>query len=241
MAGWYDDILTNRGTIEDAVTSLRGTKNSWDQAYAQSNALLNDYLRGMQNKYGDAYDTQQDYLSKLKNLGRWSPSEQFSYNTDISTFMDPSVELRKNAAMDSITNSQANAGNMFSSDYLNALNAKSQAMASDEYDKAHSRMQTDRSNKLAEYNTNIANEKAGYQSLSDLYSDLANSYGKDSSTMDTAFADYISNLINSKQAATEGKTNLSTSEANIRAQQKPMIEGVSDLMGIIGSVAKFFV
>jgi hypothetical protein len=241
MANWYDNVLTNRGTVNDAVTSLRGTKNSWDQAYEQSNALLNDYLRGMQSKYGDSYANQQDYLSKLKNLGAWSPSEKFSYNTDISTFMDPSVELRKNAAMDSITNSQANAGNMFSSDYLNALNAKSQAMASDEYDKAHSRMQTDRTNKLSEYNTNIANEKASYQSLSDLYSDLANSYGKDSSTMDVAFADYISNLINSKQAATEGKTNLSTSEANIRAQQKPMIEGVSDLMGIIGSVAKFFV
>lgn len=241
MASWYDDILTNRGTVDDAVTSLRGTKNSWDQAYAQSNALLNQYLQGMQSKYGDSYANQQDYLSKLKNLGGWSPSEAFSYNTDISTFMDPSVELRKNAAMDSITNSQANAGNMFSSDYLNALNAKSQAMASDEYDKAYGRQQADRSSKLSEYNTNIANERFGYQSLSDLYNDLANTYGKDSSTMDAAFSDYISNLINSKQAATEGKTNLTTSEANIRAQEKPMVEGVSDLMSIIGSVAKFFV
>lgn len=241
MASWYDNILTNRGTVNDAVTSLRGTKNAWDQTYAQSNALLNDYLQGMQNKYGDAYATQQDYLSKLENLGGWSPSEKFSYNTDISTFMDPSIELRKNAAMDSITNSQANAGNMFSSDYLNALNAKSQAMASDEYDKAHGRMQTDRTNKLSEYNTNIANERFGYQSLSDLYDNLAKSYGKDSSTMDEALSDYISNLITSKQAATEGKTNLSTSEANIRAQEKPMIEGVSDLMSIIGSVAKFFI
>lgn len=241
MASWYDDILTNRGTINDAVTSLRGTKNAWDQTYAQSNALLNEYLRGMQSKYGDSYANQQNYLGKLKNLGAWSPSKQFSYNTDISTFMDPSVELRKNAAMDSITNSQANAGNMFSSDYLNALNAKSQAMASDEYANAYNRQQTDRTNKLSEYNTNIANEKARYQTLSDLYNDLATSYGKDSATMDTAFADYISNLINSKQAATEGKTNLTTSEANIRAQEKPMVEGVSDLLSIIGSVAKFFV
>lgn len=241
MANWYDNVLTNRGTVNDAVTSLRGTKNSWDQAYEQSNALLNDYLRGMQSKYGDSYANQQDYLSKLKNLGAWSPSEKFSYNTDISTFMDPSVELRKNAAMDSITNSQANAGNMFSSDYLNALNAKSQAMASDEYDKAHSRQQADRTSKLAEYNTNIANEKAGYQTLSDLYNDLATSYGKDSATMDAVLGDYISNLINSKQAATAGKTNLTTTEANLRAQEKPMIEGVSDLLSIIGSVAKFFV
>lgn len=241
MSSWYDNILTNRGTIEDAVTSLRGTTNAWDQTYEQSNKLLDQYLQSMQNKYGDAYDTQQDYLSKLKNLGAWSPSEAFSYDTDISTFMDPAIELRKNAAMDSITNSQANAGNMFSSDYLNALNAKSQAMASDEYDKAYGRQQTDRSNKLSEYNTNIANERFGYQSLSDLYDNLAQSYGKDSSTMDTALADYISNLINSKQAATAGKTNLSTSEANIRAQEKPMIEGVSDLMNVIGSVAKFFI
>lgn len=241
MSDWYDNILTNRGTVNDAVTSLKGTKNAWDQTYAQSNALLNSYLQSMQNKYGDSYANQQNYLGKLENLGAWSPSKQFSYNTDISTFMDPSVELRKNAAMDSITNSQANAGNMFSSDYLNALNAKSQAMASDEYDRANSRMQTDRTNKLAEYNTNIANEKFGYQSLSDLYDNLAKTHGKDSSTMDTALADYISNLINSKNAAAEGKTNLSTTEANLRAQEKPMIEGVSDLMSIIGSVAKFFV
>ncbi len=241
MSSWYDNILTNRGAIDDAVASLRGTKNAWDQTYEQSNALLSEYLRGMQNKYGDSYDKQQDYLYKLENLGKWSPSEKFSYNTDISTFMDPSIELRKNAAMDSITNSQANAGNMFSSDYLNALNAKSQAMASDEYDRAHGRMQTDRTNKLSEYNTNIANERFGYQSLSDLYDNLAQSYGKDSSTMDTALADYISNLINSKQAATEGKTNLATSVANVRTQEKPLMEGVSDLMGAIGSVAKFFI
>jgi hypothetical protein len=195
----------------------------------------------MQNKYGDSYAKQQNYLGKLEKLGAWSPSKPFSYNGDISTFMDPSVELRKNAAMDSITNSQANAGNMFSSDYLNALNAKSQAMASDEYEKAYGRMNTDRSNKLSEYNTNIANEKLSYQTLSDLYNDLATSYGKDSSTMDTVLGDYISNLINSKQAATAGKTNLTTTEANLRAQEKPMIEGVSDLLSVIGSVAKFFV
>lgn len=241
MASWYDNVLTNRGTVNDAVTSLRGTKNSWDQAYEQSNALLNDYLQSMQNKYGDSYANQQKYLGKLENLGAWSPSKPFSYNTDISTFMDPSVELRKNAAMDSITNSQANVGNMFSSEYLNVLNAKSQAMASDEYAIAYNRMNTDRSNKLAEYNTNIANEKLGYQSLSDLYENLATSYGKDSSTMDAVLGDYISNLINSKQAATAGKTNLTTTEANLRAQEKPMIEGVSDLLSIIGSVAKFFV
>ena len=143
--------------------------------------------------------------------------------------------------MDSITNSQANAGNMFSSDYLNALNAKSQAMASDEYDKAYGRQQNDRTSKLSEYNTNIANEKFGYQSLSDLYDNLAKSHGKDSSTMDEVLGDYISNLINSKNAAAEGKTNLTTTEANLRANEKPMIEGVSDLMSIIGSVAKFFV
>lgn len=241
MASWYDNILTNRGTIEDAVGSLRGTKDMWDQTYEQSNKLLDQYLQGMKSKYGDAYDDQQYYLSKLRKLGGWSPSEKFEYKDDISTFMDPSVELRKNAAMDSISNSQANAGNMFSSDYLNALNAKSQAMASDEYDKAYDRMQTDRTHKLSEYDTNIANEKAGYQSLSDLYDNMAKSYGKDSSTMDTALADYISNLINSKNAATEGKTNLSTSEANIRAQKKPMLEGVSDLMNVIGSVTKFFI
>lgn len=241
MSDWYDNILTNRGTINDAAYKLQGTKNAWDQTYAQSNALLNSYLQSMQNKYGDSYANQQNYLGKLENLGAWSPSKQFSYNTDISTFMDPSVELRKNAAMDSITNSQANAGNMFSSDYLNALNAKSQAMASDEYANAYNRQQTDRTNKLSEYNTNIANEKAGYQTLSDLYNDLATSYGKDSSTMDTVLGDYISNLINSKQAATAGKTNLTTTEANLRAKEKPMIEGVSDLMSIIGSVAKFFV
>ena len=240
MANWYDNILTNRGTIQDAVNSLNSTQDAWDQTYTQSNALLNDYLLGMQNKYGDSYGDQQRYLDKLKTLGRWEPSKQFSYNTDISTCMDPAIELRKNAAMDSITNSQANAGNMFSSDYLNALNAKSQAMASDEYDRAYGRMQTDRSNSLSEYNTNISNEKAGYQSLSDLYNNLANTYGKDSSTMDTALSDYISNLINSKQAATAGKTNLSTSMANIQAQEKPMVEGVSDILSIIGSVASLF-
>lgn len=77
MASWYDNVLTNRGTVNDAVTSLRGTKNSWDQAYEQSNALLNDYLQSMQNKYGDSYANQQKYLGKLENLGAWSPSKPF--------------------------------------------------------------------------------------------------------------------------------------------------------------------
>ena len=39
---------------------------------------------------------------------------------------------------------------MFSSDYLNALNAKSQAMASEEYDKAFNRYAQDKSQALQE-------------------------------------------------------------------------------------------
>ena len=55
---------------------------------------------------------------------------------------------------------------MFSSDYANALAAKQQALASEEWDKAFNRYQQDRSRALNEFSTNA---NIGQQTYSNMY------------------------------------------------------------------------
>ena len=100
--------------------------------------------------YGNEAANLDDRVQALENLTPYNAG-QFSYGKDMSDFYSKFANQRKQQAMDSITNSMANAGNMFSSDYTDALAAKQQALASEEWDKAFERYQQDRNRALSEF------------------------------------------------------------------------------------------
>ena len=135
----------NTGKTKAANEAIESNKQALLDANAKNEGYINDYGNLMSQLYGSAPEQYQNALNNYIN------SDKFSYNKDAKDFFSPAYEQRVKSAMGNITKSNANAGNMFSSDYLNQLNAKSQAMASEEWDKAFDRQQRDRSNALQEY------------------------------------------------------------------------------------------
>ena len=123
-------------------------------------------------------------------------------------------------AMDNITKSNANAGNMFSSDYLNQLNAKSQAIASEEWDKAYDRYMQDKQMQLQEYNTNQSK-----------LANVANMLGQNVNAYSNNMGSVYTNLINNNNALTQGLADINSSIAQNNLNKKTTAQALLNPLG----------
>lgn len=231
--GWFDfsDPFSNEDEISEAKGTLEQNGDLLGQNFQQTTGLLGNYLDKVNGLYGDSLENRNNALDSYMGIGAYNP-DSFSYNKSVNDFMSPAVAMRQKAASDAITKSQANAGNMFSSDYLNALNEKSQAIASEEYDKAFDRYNTDRNASLDQWKANNDENRKAYDSNVDLYKNLLSTYNSDLGNYSNGLSDYYSNLIDAHNAYTEGMSNLNTAIANLEGQKT----GWTDNLGGIGSM-----
>lgn len=120
---------------------------------------------------------------------------------------------------------------MFSSDYLNSLNAKSQAIASEEYENAFNRYAQDKNQALQEQQFNANENQNAYKSQSDLYktlmTQLGNDYNTDTTNWLNGLGDYYGGMINANNAYTNGLANVNTSLANASLSEN---NGVGDML-----------
>jgi len=155
----------------------------------------------------------------------------FGYDKTVEDFASPATAMRVQNAMNAIENSRANAGDMFSSDHLNALNAKAQAIASEEYEKAFDRYNADRTRTLNEWNANNEEKKNAYASQNDIYktmmNQLANDYNTDTTNLMNSLSDYYGGLVNANNAYTNGLANMNTSLGNASLSEN---NGVADML-----------
>jgi len=248
----------NSDQVDDAKGYLDESKTLWDQNKETTQGYLDEYLGTVSDShndsiakneslYGDANQKYQDAMNNYESLGGYN-AQNFNYDKSVDDFMSPAVEMRQKAAANAITKSQANAGNMFSSDYLDALNAKSQAIASEEYDKAYDRYNTDRVAALNEWNAQNDELHKAYDSQSDLYKNLASQYGSDRDAYMSNYTnitngyndnlgDYYSNLINSENAYTQGVANINAAKGDTALSEQHGIGGIlGSLGGAVGSI-----
>ena len=130
-----------------------------------------------------------------------------------------------NQALNSITNSRANAGNMFSSDYTNALAAKERALASEEWDKAYDRYSRDRSQALQEFTTNANLGQQNYQNMYNKNKDLLGlSQGALDNTLN-ANAAYTQGLAGNNSMLAQNAANIAQAKAAnaIQTQNKSLL------------------
>lgn len=193
----------NKSKVNAANAQLEENRKALEDANAQNMGYINEYSNLMNSLYGTAPAQYQQALQNYMN------ADQYKYNKEAKDFFSPAYEQRVKDATNVITKSNANAGNMFSSDYLNQINAKTQAMATEEWDKAYDRMQQDRANALQEYQVND-------NRLGNIASMLSNDTGKYADSMGNVYT----NKINANNALTQGLTDLNTSIAQNNLQKK---------------------
>lgn len=204
----------NENQVEEAQDNLSEVKNAYQDNYDYTMGKTDEYKNAMEGLYGNAPEQYQQALEKYVN------SPEFQYNKSVEDFASPAQQMRVKEAMNAITKSNANAGNMFSSDYLNQLNAKAQAMASEEYDKAYDRMMKDRQMGLQEYTTN--QNKLG---------NIASMMGQDAGKYADALGNYYSTQIDASNALTNGIADLNTQGAQLNMQKKSWLQDLLNPFG----------
>ena len=209
---------SNNPAIDQSIASLDEIKAYADSTAAKNNALYNDYYGKMQGMYGDNAAKYNDALSQLADA--IANRKDFSYQGDVNEFMDPAANQRVSAAMGAINNASASGGNRFSSNYVDKVAAKQQALASEEWKAAYDRMMQDRSQQLQEWQT-------GQQKINNIGS-LAGVYGADRTALSDAIGNYYGNLANQNNANLEVMSDVVQNKANLNAGRT---NGMGDLIG----------
>lgn len=211
------------GALDDAQAAMQG-------AAAKNENLYRDYLSKVNNAYGSEAGKFGQRVEDLEELTPYQAGQfdDSQYGKSVEDFYSKAANQRINNAMNAITNSRANAGNMFSSDYLNEVGAKQQALASDEWDRAFNRYQQDRSRALSEFTTNANLGQQNYQNMYNKNKDLLGlSQGALDNTLN-ANAAYTQGLAGNNSMLAQNAANIAQAKAAnaIQTQNKSWLSKI---------------
>ena len=196
-------------------------KKAQEKANAASNAnkeLYNQFYDKTQSTYGDTAANVDNYLNKLEGMEAYDPG-QFSYTGDVNDFYSKAADLRIKNAMNALRESS----DIFSSDYQDAMAAKQQAMASEEWDKAYDRYMRDRSQTANEWQMNA---NAGQQAYDNTYGknkDLLSVAQNAQDNLMNAYGNYINNMANQNNVDTQNYSNMVQQIAANQNSKKGML------------------
>lgn len=219
--------FSNNKQIDAAKATLDDVLTRADSVGSQNRNLYGKYYDQIQGMYGEGAAA---YTDAVKNLADAIENRQdFSYQGSVNDFLDPAREQRVQAATNAINNAASAGGNRFSSNYMDKLAAKQQALASEEWKSAYDRMMQDRAQQLQEWET-------GQQKINNLGT-LANIYQSDRNQLGNAIGDYYTAMANQNNADLEVYSDVLGNKANLEAQRQSgaggLLQGVGSIIGAI--------
>ena len=216
---------------EEAYNQIKGLAESTGAANQQD---IQQYKNLVAQTYGQGAANYDAALQKFLNSPVYQ-NEGFSFNDDISNYMDPAANQRLDAALNAINNNAASNGSRFSSDYNSRLGAAAQAQTSQEWEKAYNRLQQARQQAANEYQLNSQNNWNNYnaQVARDQYG--VNAYANDRNQ-------YINGLSDAMSAGVANRTGILDSQTQAIAGTANAQQGTSgwDLMGGLGGAGAQF-
>lgn len=212
---WYDifdpgDILgfQQDRRVSNANSAIQKAQDKADTASAANKDLYNQFYNKTQSTYGDTAAKVDDYLKNLEGMEAYDPGS-FEYTGDVNDFYSKAADLRVKNAMNNLRESS----DLFSSDYQDAMAAKQQAMASEEWDKAYERYMQDRSQTANEWQMNA---NAGQQAYTNQYNQNKDLLGIAQGAQDNlmnAYGNYINNMANQNNVDTQNYANMIQQQA----------------------------
>lgn len=218
--------LSNKKQVQAGMASLDNLLAEANNVSNTNKSLYNDYLGKMQGMYGQNAAQYDSALANYQKAMGEGP-DQFSYGGDVSQFYDKFANQRAQQA----TNAMRNMGgqNLFSSDFMNNMAAKQQALASEEWSKAYDKMMQDRQQQLAEWQAGQASKQNYIGNLGN----LTNMYGQDRNQLANAMGDYYSNMASQNNADLQTKSDLTQAKTNLSMQEN---SGAGSILGGVGKV-----
>ncbi len=212
---WYDifdpgDVLgfQQDRRVSNANSAIQKAQDKADAASAANKELYNQFYNKTQSTYGDTAAKVDDYLKNLEGMEAYDPGS-FEYTGDVNDFYSKAADLRVKNAMNNLRESS----DLFSSDYQDAMAAKQQAMASEEWDKAYDRYMRDRSQTANEWQMNA---NAGQQAYTNQYNQNKDLLGIAQGAQDNlmnAYGNYINNMANQNNVDTQNYANMIQQQA----------------------------
>ena len=193
---------------------------------AQNRGLIRDYYDQMNGTFSEGASKYNEAVASLAD----AIAHQGDYDKTVDDFLDPARKQRVQAAMSAINNSAAAGGSRFSSNYLDKVAAKQQALASEEWRSAYDRLMQDRQQQLQQAQTGVQN-----------LGTMANIYGNDRNNLMQALSEYTSNMANQNNADLQMATDVMGQKANLDMNRKGGISAILDgLAPVAGAIAPFF-
>ena len=229
--GNYMGNKADASRASEAYDKITGLAQS---AGAQNEADIKSYGNLINNMYGNEASQYSNELAKFLNSDVYQ-NEGFSYNGNVSDYMDPYANQRADAAMQAIANASASNGSRFSSDYINRVGAKQQALASEEWEKAYNKLMQDRQMALSEYNTNSQNAWNNYNATNARNQYAVDAYGN-------ARNQYVSGLGDAMSAGVQNRNAVLQTQANAIAGSANAKQGTSgwNLLSALGGAGANF-
>ena len=207
---WYDvfdpgDVfgLQQGRRVSNANSSIQKAQDKADAASSANRDLYNQFYNKTQSTYGDTAAKVDDYLKNLEGMEAYDPGK-FEYTGDVNDFYSKAADLRVKNAMNNLRESS----DIFSSDYQDAMAAKQQAMASEEWDKAYDRYMRDRSQTANEWQMNANAGQQAYENAYGKNKDLLSVSQNAQDNLMNAYGNYINNMANQNNVDTQNYTNM---------------------------------
>ena len=204
--------------ISNANNAIKKAQEKADAASVANKDLYNQFYNKTQSTYGDTAAKVDDYLKNLEGMESYDPGK-FEYTGDVNDFYSKAADLRVKNAMNALRESS----DIFSSDYQDAMAAKQQALATEEWDKAFDRYMRDRSQTANEWQMNA---NAGQQAYTNQYNQNKDLLGVAQGAQDNlmnAYGNYINNMANQNNIDTQNYANMVQQMAANQNTQKSVL------------------
>ena len=228
---WINDLADalgfgNNEQTDDAQQTLDEMLARANSTSAQNRGLIRDYYDQMNGTFSKGASKYNAAVAALAD----AIAHQGDYDKTVDDFLDPARNQRVQAAMSAINNSAAAGGNRFSSNYLDKVAAKQQALASEEWRSAYDRLMHDRQQQLQQAQTGVQN-----------LGTMANIYGNDRNNLMQALSEYTSNMANQNNADLQMATDVMGQKANLDANRKGGFSAILDgIAPMVKAAAPFF-
>lgn len=231
-AGNFVGDLLGLGNSKQVDAALASYDQLMDQAsgvYSQNMGDLGRYGNLLQSTYGEGAGKYNAALDKFLNSDVYQ-GQDFNYTGNINDFYSKFANQRAQQAMDALRGTY---GDMMSSEFANAMGAKQQALASEEWEKAYDKLLRDRQMQLSEWQANQTNQWNNYNAQQDRYKAAVEAYGNDRNALISGQGDVIGNTINARNANLSTVSDITQAKANAELQRQ---SGNAALLGLAGQV-----
>lgn len=222
---WYDALdpadvfgFQQKGRIDRANDAIRKSKDKADAGSDLNRALYGRHHSQMEDTYGDTAGKVDSYLHALEDMEAYDPGT-FEAQGDVNDFYSKAADLRIKNAMGALRESS----DIFSSDYQDAMAAKQQAMASEEWDKAYDRYMRDRTMQGNEWKLNADAGQQAYDNNFNLNKELL-SFSQDAQDkLMNSYGNYINNVANQNNIDTQNYSNMTQQMAANENSKKGLL------------------